>query len=151
MLTDNIWVKNSLVNGSIGIVRDIVWNKGQDPTKDMPSVIIVEVNNYNRPKFPSTSYIPIFPITRRFKYKKRDCSRTNFPLRPAYAITVHKSQGLTLKQVVLNLEQKDYTPGLLYVAISRVKRLSSIMFKTPFDLSRFATKESSNIKDRARD
>jgi ATP-dependent DNA helicase PIF1 len=151
MLTDNLWVENGLVNGSMGTVKDVVWNKGQDPTKDMPTAIMVEVDDYEGPKFPGTNYIPIFPVTRRFEYKKRDCSRTNFPLRPAYAITVHKSQGLTLKQVVLNLERKDHSPGLSYVAISRVKKLSSIMFETPFDLSRFTTKESSNMKDRARD
>jgi len=151
MLTDNIWVENGLVNGSMGTVRDIVWNEGQDPTKDMPVAIMVEVDDYDGPKFPGTNYIPIFPVTRRFEYKKRDCSRTNFPLRLAYAITVHKAQGLTLKQVVLNLERKDHSPGLSYVAISRVKRLSSIMFETPFDLSRFTTKVSSNTKDRARD
>jgi ATP-dependent exoDNAse (exonuclease V) alpha subunit len=151
MLTDNIWVENGLVNGSMGTVRDIVWNKGQDPTKDMPTAIMVEVDDYEGPKFPGTNYIPIFPVTRRFEYKKRDCSRTNFPLRPAYAITVHKAQGLTLRKVVLNLERKDHSPGLSYVAISRVKKLSSIMFETPFDLSRFTTKESSNMKDRARD
>jgi ATP-dependent exoDNAse (exonuclease V) alpha subunit len=85
------------VNGSIGTVRDVVWNEGQDPIKDMPTAIIVEVDNYNRPKFPGTNYIPIFPVTMRFEYKKRDCSRTNFPLRLAYAITVYKVQGLTFK------------------------------------------------------
>jgi ATP-dependent DNA helicase PIF1 len=151
MLTDNIWVENGLVNGLIGTVRDVVWNQSQDPTKDMPTAIMVEVDDYEGPKFPGTNYIPIFPVTRRFEYKKRDCSRTNFPLRPAYAITVHKAQGLTLRKVVLNLERKDHSPGLSYVAISRVKKLSSIMFETPFDLSRFTTKESSNMKDRARD
>jgi hypothetical protein len=151
MLTDNLWVENGLVNGSMGTVRDIVWNEGQDPTKDMPVAIMVEVDDYNGPKFPGMNYIPIFPVTRRFEYKKRDCSRTNFPLRPAYAITVHKAQGLTLRQVVLNLERKDHSPGLSYVAISRVKKLSSIMFETPFDLSRFTTKQSSNMKDRAKD
>jgi hypothetical protein len=151
MLTDNIWVENGLVNGSMGTVRDVVWNEGQDPIKDMPTAIMVEVDDYDGPKFPGTNYIPIFPVARRFEYKKRDCSRTNFPLRLAYAITVHKAQGLTLKQVVLNLERKDHSPGLSYVAISRVKKLSSIMFETPFDLSRFTTKVSSNMKDRARD
>jgi ATP-dependent exoDNAse (exonuclease V) alpha subunit len=117
----------------------------------MPTAIIVEVNNYNRPKFPGTNYIPILPVTRRFKYKKCDYSCTNFPLRLTYTITIYKAQVLTLKEVVLNLERKDHSLGLLYVAISRVKKLSSIMFKTPFDLSCFTTKVSSNMKDRARD
>lgn len=112
MLTENIWVENGLVNGSMGTVRDIVWREGQDPTKDMPTAIRVEVDDYEGPKFPGTDYIPIFPVTRRFEYKKRDCSRTKFPLRPAYAITVHKAQGLTLKQVVLNLERTDHVPEL---------------------------------------
>ena len=125
------------MNGSMGTVRDVVWNEGQDPIKDMPTAIMVEVDDYDGPKL---------PVTRRFEYKKRDCSRTNFPLRLAYAITVHKAQGLTLKQVVLNLERKDHSPGLSYVTISRVKRLSSIMFKTPFDLSRFTIKEISRPK-----
>lgn len=151
MLTENIWVENGLVNGSMGVVRDVVWNENQDPINDMPAAIMIAVEGYDGPKFPGTTHIPIFPVTRRFEYKKRDCSRTNFPLRPAYAITVHKAQGLTLKKVVLNLERKDHSPGLSYVAISRVKKLSSIMFETPFDLSRFTAKVSSNMKDRARD
>src|SRR5882757_5019911 len=111
MLTDNIWVENGLVNGSMGTGRDIIWNEGQDPIKDMPTAIMVEVDD--GPKFPGTNYIPIFPVTRRFAYKKRDCSHMNFPLRLAYTITVHKAQGLALKQVVLNLERKDHALRLL--------------------------------------
>lgn len=102
MLTQNLWTDNGLVNGSMGTVRDIVWKECQDLSKDMPTAIMVEVDNYTGPTFPTTNFIPIFPVTRRFEYKKADCSRTNFPLVPAYTITVHKAQGLTLKQVVLN-------------------------------------------------
>jgi hypothetical protein len=54
-------------------------------------------------------------------------------------------------RVVLNLERKVHAPGLSYVAISRIKRFSSIMFQTPVDLSRFRTKESTDMKVRARD
>lgn len=75
--TDNIWVENGLVNGSMGTVRDVVWNEGQDPIKDMPTAIMVEVDDYDGPKL---------PVTRRFEYKKRDCSRTNFLLRLAYRL-----------------------------------------------------------------
>jgi len=40
---------------------------------------------------------------------------------------------------------------LSYIAISQVNKLSSIMFETPFDLSRFITKVSPNMKDRVGD
>ena len=43
-----------------------------------------------------------------------------FPIIPAYAITCHKSQGLTLSAVVLHCS-REYVPGLIYVGISRVK------------------------------
>ena len=57
MLTDNIWVENGLVNGSMGTVKDIVWNEGQGSIKDMPTAIMVEVDDYDGPKFPGTNYI----------------------------------------------------------------------------------------------
>lgn len=41
----------------------------------------------------------------------------------AYAITIHKAQGLTLPSAVLNLSDKDFTPGLSYVAVSRVRSI----------------------------
>ena len=51
---------------------------------------------------------------------------------PAFAITIHKSQGLTLARVVLNFENKDLTSGLNYVALSRVRAIEHVMFETGF-------------------
>jgi ATP-dependent exoDNAse (exonuclease V) alpha subunit len=65
----------------------------------------------------------------------------------AYAITVYKSQGLTLSQAVLNLNQKEHCLGLLYVAVSRVKTLDSLLFKVPFDYERFIGRELAASKD----
>jgi ATP-dependent DNA helicase PIF1 len=69
-------------------------------------------------------------------------------LRLAYGITVHKSQGLTLKRVVLNVNQREHCLGLAYVAISRVKALSGLLFEGSFDFDRFKRAESVNSKDR---
>ena len=55
MLTDNLWVENGLVNGSMGTVRGVVWNEGQDPIKDIRTAIMVEVDDYDGPKFPGTA------------------------------------------------------------------------------------------------
>src|SRR3984885_11602908 len=113
----------------------------------MPSIILIKFDEYNGPDFshcpPGT--IPVFPATRQFEYKGVACSRTQFPLRLAYAITVHKSQGLTLSKAVLNLNQREHCLGLSYVAVSRVKALDGLMFERPFDLDRFSKKVDLNI------
>ncbi|KAJ7933180.1 hypothetical protein B0H13DRAFT_1498629, partial [Mycena leptocephala] len=54
----------------------------------------------------------------------------------AWAITIHKSQGLTLKKAVIDLGDKDFSSGLSFVAISRVKTLDGIAFRTAFPWSR---------------
>ncbi len=150
MLTWNLWIESGLANGSIGIVTDIIWATGQDPSVTMPSVLLVRFDKYYGPDFPGCGpkVIPIYPVTRPFNFKGVACSRTQFPLRLAYAITVHKSQGLTLNKVVLNLKRKDSTAGLSYVAISRVKALHSIMFETPFNFDRFTTTRTRIVEDR---
>jgi ATP-dependent DNA helicase PIF1 len=103
MLTTNLWTEMGLVNGSMGTVHDITWEDGQHPST-LPSIILIKFDEYNGPDFVHNTpgVIPVFPATRRFEYKGVACSRTQFPLRLAYAITVHKSQGLTLSRAVLN-------------------------------------------------
>jgi ATP-dependent DNA helicase PIF1 len=153
MLTTNTWTENGLVNGSIGTIEDILWDTGQDLSVSMPSMLLIRFSEYSGPDFPNyrSKIIPIFPVTRQFEYKGAACTRTQFPLRLAYAITVHKSQGLTLSRVVLNVDQKEHCLGLSYVAISRVKALDGLMFESPFDFSRFTIQDSPIVKDRELD
>lgn len=51
--------------------------------------------------------------------------RQQTPLKLAWAITIHKSQGLTLTNAWIDTGKNERTPGIFYFAISRVKTLSS--------------------------
>ena len=53
----------------------------------------------------------------------------------AWGITIHKSQGLTLECVVIELGHTDFSPGLTFVAIFWVKSLNGLAFCSQFDLS----------------
>lgn len=52
-----------------------------------------------------------------------------FPIRLAWAITVHKSQGLTFEKVIADLG-RAFAPGQVYVALSRCTSFSGLMLKT---------------------
>lgn len=59
-------------------------------------------------------------------------SFTQIPLRLAWAITIHKSQGLTFEKAVIDA-QAAFAHGQTYVALSRCKSLEGLVLKSPID------------------
>ena len=49
MFLENLWIVRSLVNGSIGIVDDIIWKEGADCKLDPPLAICVTFDRYMGP------------------------------------------------------------------------------------------------------
>jgi ATP-dependent DNA helicase PIF1 len=57
------------------------------------------------------------------------------PLIHAWAVTIHKAQGLTLDDVRIDLGSGAFAPGQVYVAISRVRSMSGLSFARPLRAS----------------
>ena len=51
---------------------------------------------------------------------------TQFPLRLAWAVTIHKSQGQTYERAIIDLGNRAFAPGQTYVALSRITSLDGL-------------------------
>jgi ATP-dependent exoDNAse (exonuclease V) alpha subunit len=138
MLTANLQIETGLINGSMGTVQDIIFQDDQGPPS-LPIAVLISFDNYKGTTIASLEgerVVPIAPIRRTWNSKSGAfCSCLQIPVRLAWAITVHKSQGLTLGKAIIDLGDKEFTAGLSFVAVSRVRTLKDLLFK-PFNFER---------------
>lgn len=67
-----------------------------------------------------------------------------YPIKLAWAITIHKSQGLTYDHVIIDFEKGTFASGQAYVAMSRSRSLDGISLKRPIKLDDIKTDPSVN-------
>lgn len=134
MLTSNLWVEAGLVNGSMGTVAAICYRSGEAPPS-LPVSIMVHFDSYSGPAYPDGT-VPITAVRRSWSMSGVQCSRLQLPLKLAWAVTIHKAQGLTLDKVVIDVGKKEFSSGLTFVACSRVRHLNDILFDPPFPFQR---------------
>lgn len=131
-------VKNSLerkyVNGSLGVVLDF------EAGTEYPVV-----------EFKSGKVVTMVPDTWELRDgDKKRASISQIPLRLAWAITVHKSQGMTLDAARIDL-RKAFVAGMGYVALSRVKNLRNLYLTGINQMALQISEDAQNIDVSLRD
>ncbi|XP_044191554.1 uncharacterized protein LOC122969696 [Thunnus albacares] len=132
MLCKNVDVEDGLVNGACGTVTDMDFGKDKTfPLKiyvkfDDDKIGLQRRKTYAHAAVECRNSTAIEP--EKEKATKRGCVRLQFPLKLAWACTVHKVQGLTVDEAVVSLK-KVFAPGQAYVALSRVRALSGLIIR----------------------
>ncbi|KAE8739092.1 hypothetical protein FOCC_FOCC015415 [Frankliniella occidentalis] len=155
MVTYNVDTEDGICNGATGTLKKITYGTNHKGEKKPLRVWIKfedrKVGALLRNKFGehmknhkiSSTWTPLDPISLTISTRKTSSLKINrkqFPLTLAHALTVHKSQGQSLQQVVVHLENRSMPRDQLYVACSRATTLSGLyiigQFKPPKELQK---------------
>lgn len=117
------------VNGSIGKITDITFDDLQ-----MDDALIVELDNGKSVQINKYNW-NIHKYFFNEQTQKVDTeiagSFHQFPIRLAWAVTIHKSQGKTFEKVIIDIGNGTFAHGQIYVALSRCTSLEGITLKVP--------------------
>lgn len=143
MLTKNLWTKAGLVNGALGTVTAIVYDSKNLPP-NLPLYILIKFDKYYGPCFYEES-IPIIPENAYWTLDNIEYFRKQYPLTLTYANSIHKGQGLTIPKVIIDIGDYEFACGITYVAITRARKLTDIIFKPFFPIRRIKKIGSSQV------
>ena len=150
MLTMNLWTDVGLCNGALGTVLDFVYADGQR-SPCLPICVLIQFDDQYKGPLVSSVFqrcVPICPITQVSESLGKKYERQQLPLKLAWAMTIHKCQGLTLTKAWIDLGSSERSPEIIYVALSRVKKIQDLLIE-PMTLERLqAVKKCTNFKFR---
>ena len=138
MLTVNLDIQDKLINGQIGVVKNVVVTDGRvskiyvkffDERAGLQKMMSDTYGRFHQ-------YVPIERTDADIAIHNKKLSapkikRTQFPSTLSWATTVHKVQGLEVPKAIISFslqKQRQFNCGQMYTAISRVKFLTGLYF-----------------------
>ena len=118
------------VNGTVGKIIAI----NEDGTKDAVIKVRLEegsIVNVNPHKWDLSQVVYNQQIKKL--ESKTIGSFIQYPLRLAWAVTIHKGQGKTFEKIIVDIGNGTFTHGQVYVALSRCTSLQGIVLKKPIE------------------
>ncbi|XP_025756571.1 ATP-dependent DNA helicase PIF1-like isoform X1 [Oreochromis niloticus] len=125
MLTRNLDTLNGLVSGAFGMLIKVVRseNDGQIIKLGLRMDNRQPMRHNHSANAASDDLVYIERAEESLKFK--GAVRRQFPVKLAFACTIHKTQGLTTQTAVVSMKN-IFEPGMAYVALSRVTSLSGL-------------------------
>lgn len=143
-----MFVKNDLsrdkkfYNGMIGEIVEIDNNSFKVRSAENDETIDVEPMTWTNARY-------IFDEEEQEIKEQELGTFTQFPIKTAWAITIHKSQGLTFSHAIIDA-QDSFAHGQVYVALSRCKTLEGMVLSTPLQYRSIITdKQVAHFNQRA--
>jgi energy-coupling factor transporter ATP-binding protein EcfA2 len=126
-----IFLKNNKpqwINGDLGEVVGLAQDHIRIKKYASDNVLIVGKETWHKYKF-------VYDYDTQ-KIEREEVGTFNqFPVALGWAITIHKSQGMTLENLTLDLGSGAFCEGQTYVALSRAKTIEGITLATPISLN----------------
>ena len=132
-LTENLWTEAGLYNGAPATIYDIIYEHANEPPQ-LPAVVLIHVPHFKGPDLEIMGKIlpkvvPITPFKGDFQISAKNLWRLQLPMKLAWGITIHSSQGSTMEGAWIDLEDREIQAGMTYVALSRLKTLNKCVIE----------------------
>lgn len=120
------------INGTLGTI--VGFENEEDADGQIIKLVNVEIDDgpiVSVDTFTWTNYKTTFNDQEKKLQTESIGSYTQIPLKPAWAITIHKSQGKTFRNLIIDIGNGAFASGQVYVALSRATSLEGIILAKP--------------------